>query len=188
MMMSSEAEDRAIPANEDRRLDGDALNLVRDLVDEFRKAGVEFCHWKSNAAIALSEAGINDLDLMINEEDGPPARRVLHSLGFVRAIVPRSRRVPNLTDYFGLDLDSGRLVQVQLHDKLILGDDMTKSFRLPVESVFLASARTESMLSVPAPEMGRRRRFVRREDTRSGVPRGDQRDLALPLRQTARVG
>lgn len=78
---------------------------------------------------------------------------MLESLGFVRAEVPRSRRVPDLTDYFGLDLDSGRLVQVQVHDRLILGDDMTKNFRLPVESAFLASARIESVLPVPAPEI-----------------------------------
>jgi thymidylate kinase len=128
------------------------LNSIRVLSTGLREAGVDFCHWKSNAAIALSEAGINDLDLLVAESHVERAKRVLNDLGFVAAVVPRDRRVPGLTDYFGLDSASARLVQVQLHEKLVLGDDMTKNFRLPVESAYLASSRTESVLPVPAPE------------------------------------
>lgn len=128
------------------------LALVIDLAAGFREADVDFCHWKSNAAIDLSEAGVNDLDLLVAEQHVETARRVLDDLGFVAASVPSGRRVPGLTDYFGLDGPSGRLVQVQLHEWLVVGDDMTKNFHLPVETAYLASSRTDRVLPVPAPE------------------------------------
>jgi thymidylate kinase len=142
--------------NRDFRLGGGegshALALVRRLADAFRGEGVDFCHWKSNEAIALSEAGINDLDLLVSEGHVDRAREILDEVGFLEAEVPRGRRVPGMTDYFGLDGATGRLVQVQLHETLVLGDDMTKNYRLPVEGPFLASSSITGVLPVPAPE------------------------------------
>lgn len=132
---------------------GQPLTLVRRLANGFRDAGVDFCHWKSNEAIALSEAGINDLDLLVAEEHAGTARQILEDLGFIRADVPPARRVPGLTDYFGLDPGSTRLVQVQLHERLILGDDMTKNYHLPAESALLMSARVDGVLPVPDPSV-----------------------------------
>lgn len=152
MISANKAEDQ----NRDSHLKGArearALTLVRDLADAFRGAGVDFCHWKSNEAIALSEAGINDLDLLVSGGHLEVALEILDELGFLKADVPRGRRIPGMTDYFGLDRDAGQLVQVQLHETLVLGDDMTKNYCLPVEEPFLASSTTSRVLPVPAPE------------------------------------
>ena len=48
--------------------------------------------------------------------------------------------------------DSGRLVHLQAHYQLVLGDDMTKNFHLPVERAYLDSVGPEGLIRVPAPE------------------------------------
>jgi thymidylate kinase len=42
---------------------------------------------------------------------------------------------------------------VHLHDRLVLGDDATKNYRLPIEDAYLASVSREGLFPVPSPEL-----------------------------------
>ena len=44
----------------------DGLPLIKELCTRLRENRIEYCHWKSNAALHLSANGENDLDLLIN--------------------------------------------------------------------------------------------------------------------------
>ena len=129
-----------------------ALDLVVALCRALEDEGIRYCHWKSNEAIERSASGENDLDLLIDRSDTDRFGAVLHELGFKQARPAPSREVPGLIDHYGLDAGSGRLVHLQAHYQLVLGDDMTKNFHLPVERAYLDSKGASELIRVPAPE------------------------------------
>jgi thymidylate kinase len=139
-----------VTATIDEAVEMEPLGLVIELTDRLRDGGVTYCHWKSNAAIDRSMSGVNDLDLLVARADSLRFERILLDCGFRQARSPRE--VLGLEDFYGIDPTSGRVVHVQPHYELVLGDDMTKSFRIPVEGAFLASAETAGPIPLPSPE------------------------------------
>jgi thymidylate kinase len=129
-----------------------ALELVARLCDTLAAEGVLYNHWKSNEAIDRSMSGDNDLDVLVARRDHGRFLEVLARLGFRAAALPHEREVPSVVHYYGLDAPSGRLVHVHAHFRLVLGDDTTKNFWLPVEDAYLASSTQDGMFPLPAPE------------------------------------
>jgi thymidylate kinase len=127
------------------------LKLVEDLCSALDAESINYCHWKSNDALALSAAGDNDLDLLVDEADGLRFVQTLRRMGFKEALVSRSRRVPGVTHFLGLDGPSSKFVHVHAHYQLIVGDDATKNYRLPMERSYLASSVQGALFKVPAP-------------------------------------
>jgi thymidylate kinase len=125
---------------------------LRSLGRALREADVAYCHFKSNAFLAESHSGENDLDLLIARADAERFAAVLHGLGFklaVRAV----NELPGVLDYYGYDAEADRIVHVHAHYQLIVGDDLTKNYRLPLETAFLESSQPAGELRVPAPEL-----------------------------------
>lgn len=126
------------------------------LIDEFIKAAesekIRYCHWKSNAAMDRTLAGINDLDLLVAEEDREKFLLMLRRLKFVRAISPVEEWFPPISNYYGYDVPSGRIIHLHLHDQLILGYDLIKNYHLPIEKEFLDSAGSSSAGSLRTPD------------------------------------
>ena len=146
------------PASEtgrvDRRVDGggaEPLQLVLRLGNALDEAGVPYCHWKSTTALERSLSGENDLDLLVARSALRPFTEVLSRLGFVRTYKP-GPAIPGIESFYGLDDESERWVHVHAHYHLVLGDDRTKNYRLPIEEQYLGSAVASDGLRVPAPE------------------------------------
>lgn len=129
------------------------LQLVLDLCAAMERDGIRACHWKSTDALDRSASGENDLDLLIAEDDVARFEDILRELGFVEAIVARAQRQPGIRHFYGLDNASGRLVDVHAHERLILGDDATKNYRLPIEAAYLSTSRAADPFMVPDPEL-----------------------------------
>jgi thymidylate kinase len=132
--------------------DEPSIALVRDLCAALDAAGVDYCHWKSNAFLDRSRSGENDLDLLIRRADSDRFSSTLHRLDFKAATNP-SRGLPGVTDYYGYDEDADRLVHVHAHYQLVVGDDLTKNYRIPLENAFLDLAIRERDFRVPPPEL-----------------------------------
>ena len=129
-----------------------ALELIARLCSELADAGVLYNPGKSNEAIGRSMSGDNDLDLLVARRDHGRFLEVLARLGFKAASLPHAREVPSVVHYYGLDARSGRLVHVHAHFRLVLGDDTTKNFWLPVERAYLESSTRDGLFPLPAPE------------------------------------
>ena len=174
-----------------------ALDLVVELCRALEDERIRYCHWKSNEAIARSASGDNDLDLLVDRTDADRFGAVLHRLGFKEARPTPSREVPGLIDHYGLDARSGRLVHLQAHYQLVLGDDMTKNVHLPVEREYLDSVGSEGLIPVPAPEFELAVFVVRMVLKHStwdaqlcllgGLSASEQRELDAPSRAGARA-
>jgi thymidylate kinase len=135
------------------RADGQMpLKLVEELCSALNAEGINYCHWKSNNALAFSATGDNDLDLLIDKADCQRFSQTLRLMGFKEALVPRSRRVPGVVDFLGVDGPTGKFVHIHAHYELVVGDDTTKNYRLPVERAYLESSLQGGLFRVPAPE------------------------------------
>jgi thymidylate kinase len=128
------------------------LDLVVELTDRLRAAGVTYCHWKSTDALDLSACGVNDLDLLVDRRSLQPFLEILVACGFKEARPHHSRQIPGVLHYYGLDRPTGALVHVDAQAQLTLGDDTTKNVRLPIEEAYLASSTHDALFPVPAPE------------------------------------
>jgi hypothetical protein len=129
-----------------------ALKLIFKLCQALAEEDISYCHWKSNNALDRSASGDNDLDLLVSRADIPRFSELLYRLGFKQAKAPAEKQMPGVLDYYGFDKEADRLIHVHAHYQLILGHDMTKNFRLPIEKAYLESAVQGALFKVPAPE------------------------------------
>jgi thymidylate kinase len=129
-----------------------ALELIVQLCNALTAEEIDYCHWKSNAALDRSATGDNDLDFLVNRLHVQRFVEILYRLGFKEALSPKEDELPGVRDYYGYDLRTGRLVHVHAHFQLILGNDLSKNYRLPLEKVYLESSVQEGLFRIPAPE------------------------------------
>jgi hypothetical protein len=132
--------------------DTHALSLVVALAEALDDAQIPYCHFKSNEALDRSMRGEADLDLLIGAEGARSFSEILLRLGFKEARLTAGREVPGVSQSYGLDEPTGRLVQVHAHRHLVIGDHTTKNFRLDIEPEYLAGAIPAPPLRVPRPE------------------------------------
>jgi thymidylate kinase len=129
------------------------LQLIKNLFAELENKRVSHCHWKSNTAIQAALRGETDLDLLVDSERETVCLDILRRLGFQRALDPQDKRFPGISHYFGYDAETGKLVHVHLHFQLLVGDDLLKSYRLPVNQAFLALAKPCQGVYLPPVEL-----------------------------------
>jgi thymidylate kinase len=67
-------------------------------------------------------------------------------------VAPPAQQVPGILDYYGYDPGADRLVHVHAHYQLVLGQDVTKNYHLPIERAYLGSVAQGELFKVPAPE------------------------------------
>lgn len=127
------------------------LPLILRLAGLLEESGLRYCHWKSNAAIERSASGDNDLDLLVHRDDVRRFTELLSGLDFARAH-KRGASIPGIESFYGFDAEADRLVHVHAHYQLVLGDDRTKNYRLPIEDAYVRSAAQAELFRLPAPE------------------------------------
>lgn len=126
--------------------------LIDRLCRALEAEKINYCHWKSNNALDRSASGDNDLDLLVSRADRPRFAGILSRLRFKQAIAPAEKMMPGVLDYYDYDEAADKLVHVHAHYQLILGHDMTKNYRLPIETPYLESAVQGDLFKTPAPE------------------------------------
>ena len=128
------------------------LDIVRELCRELSKNRINYCHWKSNAAIDRSASGENDLDLLVSRADEQGFSEILSRLGFKLAVEYPKYQLPGVLNYYGYDQETGRLIHVHAHYQLVLGHDFTKNYHIPIEEPYLASSSQNGLFRIPAVE------------------------------------
>jgi thymidylate kinase len=129
-----------------------ALPEVIKLCGRLKEQRIDYCHWKSNAAIDRSASGDNDLDLLVSRADAQRFIALLDQLGYKEIHLLPDEQLPGIRDFYGYDKTAVRLIHVHAHFQLVLGHDLTKNYRLPIERPYLASAVQRDLFRIPAPE------------------------------------
>lgn len=130
---------------------GSSLPLIREFCLAMTAQQINYCHWKSNQAIDRTARGDNDLDLLVARNDIGKFTAILYQFGFKEAYAPEDQQMPGVQDYYGYDEPSGRIVHVHAHYQLIIGQDMTKNYHLPIEKAYLASSVQDELFRVADP-------------------------------------
>src|SRR5437867_2574673 len=124
------------------------LPVLRTLFESLPRAGVRYCHWKSNWRLSETLRGETDLDLLVHRADLSRFLSVVGLLGY-KPGRDRSETSPSVRHFYGLDDESGRLVDLHVYYRLITGGTI-KAYHLPVEDMLLGGARpTEDWVYVP---------------------------------------
>jgi thymidylate kinase len=100
---------------------------------------VPYCHWKSNDHLAASMTGATDLDLLVQRKAARRFARILEDTGFKRLAGKPGRGYPGIEDYVGFDAASGRLLHLDIHYQLTVGEKVLKGYRLPWEELLLST-------------------------------------------------
>jgi len=114
-----------------------AIATTSSLFDALNRAGVRYCHFKSNAHLVAGLEGLTDLDVLCDRQQVELTAQILARHGFRRFPAHPSRGYLGVEDYFGIDEYTGRLLHLHLHYRLIVGERFFKNYRLPWESEFL---------------------------------------------------
>lgn len=125
------------------------LTKTQELFEELHTNKINYCHWKSNLALAESLAGKTDIDLLVHRQDAAQFRIILSRLCFQPATTTDSEPFPSMEHYYGLDEESGVLLHVHVYYRVITGESLTKNYHLPIEDMLLQN--TREMLSVRVP-------------------------------------
>jgi thymidylate kinase len=144
--------DQVLPNDLLRRESTSLLSLVQDLCNTLAIENINYCHWKSNDVIERSGSGENDLDLLVSRADVTRFTEILYRMGFKQAKAAPEREMPGVLDYYAYDEEADKLIHVHAHYQLILGNDMTKNYRLPIEKPYLESSVQGDLFRIPAPD------------------------------------
>jgi hypothetical protein len=125
------------------------LKLSTRLFEELAIRGVRYSHWKSNEHLLEALAGISDLDLLIDKVSRPRFEQCLFELGFEQMLSPRIKRFDGLEDYLGFDHETGELLHLHIHYRLVLGEKRVKNHHLPVERWVLDNQTTMNGVEIP---------------------------------------
>ena len=128
------------------------LALISKLLAALSEEEISYCHWKSNWKIDNWLTGDGDLDLLVRREDISRFVALVSRLGFKQALVPAKHELPGIVNFYGYDVRSQRFVHIHAHYQLVLGHDLTKNYRLPVESSLLDAAIAHGPIVIASPE------------------------------------
>ena len=127
--------------------------LVQELLQGLDDSDVSWCQWKSTIDLDRAASGASDLDLLVSRADQAAVLEALGRLGFREAEPPPEKSAAGTRSFFGYDPATPRLIHAHVHYLLMVGHDLSKGFRLPLEDQFLSSARQSGIFRVPSPEL-----------------------------------
>src|SRR2546430_15261309 len=81
------------------------LPVLRPIFDALDRAGVRYCHWKSNRNLASALRGETDLDLLVHRGDAARFRSIVERAGFRPTT---TSGCPSISNYYGFAHTSGQ--------------------------------------------------------------------------------
>lgn len=130
-----------------------ALPVVATLFAQLNDAGIRYCHWKSTHGLARAMRGDTDLDLLVDRVDSQRFKDLLYRFDFKPFLSHPSRQFPAIEDYLGFDAQTGELVHLHIHYRLVLGEQYAKNYYLPLEQAFLDHTRLQCGVKIPVAEI-----------------------------------
>jgi hypothetical protein len=115
------------------------LKKISELLVTLNNANVSYCHWKSNEHIEASLQGKTDLDILFLNSQKKDVYNLLLTSGFVHFKAAWFLNYSDIEDFIGVDEETGKIIHVHAHFKLIFGERRIKNYHFPIEEEILAA-------------------------------------------------
>lgn len=109
----------------------DYLAASKALFAGWNNNNIVYCHWKSNEHLLDGLNGDTDLDVLVASEHKEIADKVLENCGYKKYYPQYGSRYPGVCEWIGFDEETGRLIHVHLHYRLITGHKGMKEYEFP---------------------------------------------------------
>lgn len=113
--------------------------ISRQLFEHWNKAGIRYCHWKSNEHLSEGMCGLTDLDVYVFPDDRVLAESALQELRYLKVVPQKSARYSMVDEWIGFDYDTGKLIHVHLHYQIITGTKYNKEYVFPLDNLVIQS-------------------------------------------------
>ena len=127
------------------------LWILTEIDVRMRAQNAQYCHWKSNYHLPQAMSGIEDWDVLINIEDFPTFLTIIFDLKAKNARSINDASQFGIYHFYALDETTGTLVHIHAYVRVLSGDSLVKSYRLPFERMLLSNLR-EERIPVPIKE------------------------------------
>ena len=113
------------------------LDICKQLFEDWNNKDIEYCHWKSNEHLKEGLCGITDLDILVNIRDKEKCEESMKLLDILQLKSQYGSRYPDVDDWVGMDKNTGKLIHIHLHYKIITGHKGMKEYNLPWSDIAL---------------------------------------------------
>lgn len=129
-------------------------DICKNIFTELNEKSVSYCHFKSNKYLEAGLDGNTDLDILVSENDFDTFIQVISSYGFKEFEPNEFCKYPGVTNWYGMDDETGIIIHIHLHTHLITGKSLVKDYIIPWDNAVLSySRRSTSVIRIDDPEM-----------------------------------
>ena len=115
------------------------LNVVNSLFEQWNSNKILYCHWKSNEHLYEGLIGETDLDILVDYSMKEKAEESLTMSGYHKFLPQYGSRYDLVDDWIACDSETGRLIHIHLHYKMITGHKGLKEYDLPWTELALST-------------------------------------------------
>ncbi len=107
------------------------LNICDRIFRQLMIEKVDYCHWKSNEHLIEGLNGETDLDILVSEAHRKSFSDVLVQCECIKVHPQFGSRYPKVDEWIGYDRETGKLIHLHVHFRIITGTKHIKEYVLP---------------------------------------------------------
>lgn len=115
------------------------LDVCKKIFSGFIEQGVDYCHWKSNEHLVEGLNGETDLDVLVSDRHAKKFASVLSKCECIKVHPQFGSRYPNVEEWVGFDRETGKLIHLHVHFRMITGTKYLKEYVLPWHDLALST-------------------------------------------------
>ncbi|MBD5136084.1 MAG: hypothetical protein HDT39_09025 [Lachnospiraceae bacterium] len=124
------------------------LGISRKVFSEFECSDIKYCHWKSNEHLEEGLNGTTDLDILVDHNNKKECENILHRLKLLKVRAPLGNKYKYVDDWIGMDYDTGEMIHLHLHYRIVTGKQYRKEWVLPWSKMVLENRVKNEELNV----------------------------------------
>lgn len=113
------------------------LKICEELFKQLSDRNIIYCHWKSIEHLDEGLNGETDLDMLFMEKDSKELRNIFKGLKIVEVKPQQGSKFQFVEDWIGFDRDTGKLIHIHLHYRIVAGKHFVKEYILPWHEIIL---------------------------------------------------
>ncbi len=107
------------------------LQICKKIFDGLMDEEIDYCHWKSNEHLAEGLNGKTDLDILVSEAHSKKFSDILIKCECIKVHPQFGSRYSKVDEWIGYDRETGKLIHLHVHFRIITGTKHIKEYILP---------------------------------------------------------